>query len=115
MYFSCFLRDNVLCIPTIFVSYNGETLDKKAPLLKSAEAISKQATRIVNLFKDKDIKQVNAMVGLEQEYFLIDKELYKQRKDLVHTGRTLFGSMPQKAWIFVGTILAVYLIVYRRS
>ena len=92
-----FLRDNVLCIPTIFVSYNGETLDKKAPLLKSAEAISKQATRIVNLFKDKDIKQVNAMVGLEQEYFLIDKELYKQRKDFVHTGRTLFGSMPPKS------------------
>ena len=92
-----FLRDNVLCIPTIFVSYNGETLDKKAPLLKSAEAISKQATRIVNLFKDKDIKQVNAMVGLEQEYFLIDKELYKQRKDLVHRGRTLFGSMPPKS------------------
>lgn len=92
-----FLRDNVLCIPTIFVSYNGETLDKKAPLLKSAEAISKQATRIVNLFKDKDIKQVNTMVGLEQEYFLIDKELYKQRKDLVHTGRTLFGSMPPKS------------------
>lgn len=91
-----FLRDNVLCIPTIFVSYNGETLDKKAPLLKSAEAISKQATRIVNLFKDKDIKRVNAMVGLEQEYFLIDKSLYKQRKDLMHTGRTLFGAMPPK-------------------
>lgn len=92
-----FLRDNVLCIPTIFVSYNGETLDKKAPLLKSAEAISKQATRIVNLFKDKDIKQVSAMVGLEQEYFLVDKDLYLQRKDLVHTGRTLFGSMPPKS------------------
>lgn len=92
-----FLRDNVLCIPTIFVSYNGETLDKKAPLLKSAEAISKQATRIVNLFKDKDIKRVNAMVGLEQEYFLLDKALYAQRKDLIHTGRTLFGSMPPKS------------------
>lgn len=92
-----FLRDNVLCIPTIFVSYNGETLDKKAPLLKSAEAISKQATRIVNLFKDKDIKHVNAMVGLEQEYFLIDKKMYLERKDLVHTGRTLFGSMPPKS------------------
>lgn len=92
-----FLRDNVLCIPTIFVSYNGETLDKKAPLLKSAEAISKQATRIVNLFKDKDIKHVNAMVGLEQEYFLIDKRIYLERKDLVHTGRTLFGSMPPKS------------------
>lgn len=92
-----FLRDNVLCIPTIFVSYNGETLDKKAPLLKSAEAISKQATRIVNLFKDKDIKHVNAMVGLEQEYFLVDKAMYMQRKDLIHTGRTLFGSMPPKS------------------
>ncbi|MGX8852140.1 glutamine synthetase III family protein [Amedibacillus sp. YH-ame10] len=92
-----FLRDNVLCIPTIFVSYNGETLDKKAPLLKSVEAISKQATRIVNLFKDKDIKRVSAMVGLEQEYFLIDKEMYQKRKDLVHTGRTLFGSMPPKS------------------
>lgn len=92
-----FLRDNVLCIPTIFVSYNGETLDKKAPLLKSGEAISKQATRIVNLLKDKDIKRVNAMVGLEQEYFLLDKHLYLQRKDLIHTGRTLFGSMPPKS------------------
>lgn len=92
-----FIRDNVLCIPTIFVSYNGETLDKKAPLLKSAEAISTQATRIVNLFKDKDIKHVNAMVGLEQEYFLIDKKQYLQRKDLIHTGRTLFGSMPPKS------------------
>ena len=92
-----FIRDNVLCIPTIFVSYNGETLDKKAPLLKSAEAISKQATRIVNLFKDKDIKRVNAMVGLEQEYFLIDKQQYQKRMDLMHTGRTLFGSMPPKS------------------
>lgn len=92
-----FLRDNVLCIPTIFVSYNGETLDKKAPLLKSVEAISRQATRIVNLFKDKDIRRVNAMVGLEQEYFLVDLDMYRKRKDLVHTGRTLFGSMPPKS------------------
>ncbi len=92
-----FIRDNVLCIPTIFVSYNGETLDKKAPLLKSIEAISKQATRIVNLFKDKDIKRVKPMVGLEQEYFLIDKKQYLQRLDLMHTGRTLFGSMPPKS------------------
>lgn len=91
-----FIRDNVLCIPTIFVSYNGETLDKKAPLLKSIEAISKQATRIVNLFKDKDIKRVMPMVGLEQEYFLVDKELYRKRIDLMHTGRTLFGSMSPK-------------------
>lgn len=89
-----FIRDNVLCIPTIFVSYNGDTLDKKAPLLKSIDAISKQATRIVNLFKDKDIRQVHPMVGLEQEYFLIDKKLFEQRMDLQHCGRTLFGSMP---------------------
>ncbi|MEG0823383.1 MAG: glutamine synthetase III [Erysipelotrichaceae bacterium] len=91
-----FIRDNVLCIPTIFVSYNGETLDKKAPLLKSIEAISNQATRIVNAFKDKDIKRVNVMVGLEQEYFLIDKDLYNKRSDIVHTGRTLFGAVPPK-------------------
>lgn len=94
-----FIRDNVLCIPTIFVSYNGETLDKKAPLLKSLEAVSTQATRIVNLFKDKDIKRVHAMVGLEQEYFLVDKALYAKRKDLMHTGRTLFGSMPPKGQV----------------
>lgn len=92
-----FIRDNVLCIPTIFVSYNGETLDKKAPLLKSAEAISRQATRIVNLFKDKEVKRVNAMVGLEQEYFLVDKQLYVQRADLMHCQRTLLGSMPVKS------------------
>lgn len=92
-----FIRDHVLCIPTIFVSYNGETLDKKAPLLKSVEAISRQATRIVNLFKDKDIKRVHAMVGLEQEYFLIDNQMYHERKDLIHTGRTLFGTMPPKS------------------
>lgn len=92
-----FIRDNILCIPTIFVSYNGETLDKKAPLLKSVEAISKQATRIVNLFKDKDIRRVTPMLGLEQEYFLIDKELYLKRRDLTHTGRTLFGSIPPKS------------------
>lgn len=92
-----FIRDNVLCIPTIFISYNGETLDKKAPLLKSIDALSLQATRIVNLFKDKDIRQVQAMVGLEQEYFLIDKSLYNKRSDLKHCGRTLFGSMSPKS------------------
>lgn len=89
-----FIRDNVLCIPTIFVSYNGEVLDKKAPLLKSLETLNTQATRIVNAFKDKDIKRVTAMVGLEQEYFLIDKRLYQQRSDLINTGRTLFGTVP---------------------
>lgn len=91
-----FIRDHVLCIPTIFVSYNGETLDKKAPLLKSIEAVSKQATRIVNAFKDKDVKRVMPMVGLEQEYFLVDKALYRQRMDLMHAGRTLFGAMSPK-------------------
>ncbi|WP_418291135.1 glutamine synthetase III [Massilicoli timonensis] len=92
-----FIRENVLCIPTIFVSYNGETLDKKAPLLKSIDAISKQATRIVNLFKDKDIKQVQPMVGLEQEYFLVDRELFHERMDLRNCGRTLFGALPPRA------------------
>ena len=91
-----FIRDNILCIPTVFVSYNGESLDKKAPLLKSIEAISAAATRIVNIFGDKDVKRVNPMVGLEQEYFLIDKRYFEQREDLVLTGRTLFGAMPAK-------------------
>ena len=71
-----FIRDNVLCIPTVFVSYNGESLDKKAPLLKSIEAISAAATRIVNIFGDKDVKRVIPMVGLEQEYFCL---LYTSR------------------------------------
>ena len=91
-----FIRDNVLCIPTIFVSYNGESLDKKAPLLKSIEAIRAAATRIVNIFGDKDVKRVIPMVGLEQEYFLVDKRYFEQRQDLVLTGRTLFGAMPAK-------------------
>ena len=91
-----FIRDNILCIPTVFVSYNGESLDKKAPLLKSIEAISAAATRIVNIFGDKDVKRVIPMVGLEQEYFLIDKRYFEQREDLVLTGRTLFGAMPAK-------------------
>ncbi|WP_195395370.1 glutamine synthetase III [Holdemania sp. 1001302B_160321_E10] len=91
-----FIRDNVLCIPTVFVSYNGESLDKKAPLLKSIEAISAAATRIVNIFGDKDVKRVIPMVGLEQEYFLIDKRYFERRQDLVLTGRTLFGAMPAK-------------------
>ena len=88
-----FIRDNVLCIPTVFVSYNGESLDKKAPLLKSIEAISAAATRIVNIFGDKDVKRVIPMVGLEQEYFLIDREKYEKRLDLKICGRTLFGAI----------------------
>lgn len=92
-----FIRDNVLCIPTIFVSYNGEPLDKKAPLLKATEALNKQALRILGCFKDKDIKSVTPMVGLEQEYFLIDKKHYDSRLDLRLCQRTLFGAKPPKS------------------
>ncbi|MEG0239771.1 glutamine synthetase III family protein [Anaerorhabdus sp.] len=91
-----FIKDNILCIPTVFVSYHGESLDKKAPLLKSIEAVDKAATRLVNLLGDKDVKHVNPVVGLEQEYFLVDMELYKKRLDLRFTGRTLFGSNSAK-------------------
>ena len=85
-----------LCIPTAFCSYTGEALDKKTPLLRSMEALSKQAIRIVRLFGNTTSKKVTPSVGLEQEYFLIDKEKYLQRKDLVFTSRTLFGAMPPK-------------------
>ncbi len=91
-----FIRDNVLCIPTIFVSYNGDALDRKGPLLKSIEALSKASTRLVNIFGDKDVKFCNPSVGLEQEYFLIDRELYKKRLDLVLCKRTLFGANAPK-------------------
>ena len=92
-----FIRDNVLCIPTVFVSYNGESLDKKDPLLKSMKALSVAATKIVNLLGDKDVRSCSASVGLEQEYFLIDRKDYEARKDLKLTGRTLFGAPPSKA------------------
>lgn len=91
-----FIRDNVLCIPSVFVSYTGESLDKKAPLLKSLDAISDAAVKIVNIFGDKDVRKVEPMVGLEQEYFLIDKKFYESRLDLKLTGRTLFGAMAPK-------------------
>lgn len=91
-----FIRDNVLCIPTVFVSYTGESLDKKAPLLKSCDAVSAAATKIVNIFGDKDVHKVEPMVGLEQEYFLVDKKFYEARLDLKLTGRTLFGAMAPK-------------------
>ncbi len=91
-----FVLHNVLCIPTVFVSYNGETLDKKAPLLKAMDALSKQATRIVNSFKEKDVKRVIMNTGLEQEYFLIDKKIAQKRLDLLNTGRTLVGNLPPK-------------------
>ena len=85
-----------LCIPTAFCSYRGEALDKKTPLLRSMEAIDKQAVRIFHLFGNTAVKRVIPSVGPEQEYFLVDKEKYLQRKDLIYTGRTLFGAMPPK-------------------
>ncbi len=90
-----FIKDNTLCIPTVFCSYSGEVLDKKTPLLKSIDAVSLQATRILRMF-GKDVHNVNAEVGAEQEYFLIDKSVYKKRPDLVYTGRTLFGAVASK-------------------
>ncbi len=90
-----FIKDGSLCIPTAFCSYTGEVLDKKTPLLRSMDAISNQACRILKLF-GKECKRVTTTVGPEQEYFLIDKEDYKKRKDLIFTGRTLFGAKPPK-------------------
>ncbi len=91
-----FIKDNTLCIPTAFCSYGGESLDKKTPLLRSMEAINKQALRILKLFGKDDVTHVNTTVGAEQEYFLIDREVYNKRRDLVITGRTLFGAKPSK-------------------
>lgn len=91
-----FIKNGVLCIPTAFCSYSGHALDKKTPLLRSMEAINKQAMRVLKLFGNEDVKTVNTTVGPEQEYFLIDKEYYSQRKDLQYTGRTLFGAPTPK-------------------
>ncbi len=91
-----FIKDGSLCIPTAFCSYGGEALDKKTPLLRSMEVIDKQAMRIVRLFGNTTSKKVVATVGAEQEYFLIDRDLYSKREDLVFTGRTLFGAKPPK-------------------
>ena len=85
-----------LCIPTAFCSYTGEALDKKTPLLRSMEALNKQAVRVMHLFGESDVTNVSCSVGAEQEYFLIDKEKYLRREDLIFTGRTLFGAMPPK-------------------
>ena len=85
-----------LCIPTAFCSYTGEALDKKTPLLRSMEALSKQAVRVLHLFGETDVTNVSCSVGAEQEYFLVDKEKYLKREDLIFTGRTLFGAMPPK-------------------
>ena len=91
-----FIKDGSLCIPTAFCGYNGEALDKKTPLLRSMDEVSKQAVRILRLFGNEKSKKVVSSVGPEQEYFLIDKEVYKKREDLIFTGRTLFGAAPPK-------------------
>ena len=91
-----FIKNSTLCIPTAFCSYGGEALDKKTPLLRSLEVLEKAAIKIVKLFGNEDVKSVKTTVGPEQEYFLIDKDLYNKRPDLVYTGRTLFGARPPK-------------------
>ena len=91
-----FIKDGVLCIPTAFCSYGGEALDKKTPLLRSMQAINKQALRVLKLSGKTDVKSVKTTVGPEQEYFLIDEDVYNKRKDLIYTGRTLFGAKPPK-------------------
>ena len=91
-----FVKDNTLCIPTAFMSYTGDVLDKKTPLLRSMDRINHEAVRILHILGDTDVKRVDATVGPEQEYFLIDKDVYEQRKDLRYTGRTLFGARPPK-------------------
>ena len=91
-----FIKGKTLCIPTAFCSYGGEALDKKTPLLRSMETLNTQALRILKLFGNDDVKRVCACVGPEQEYFLVDKAMYDKRKDLIYTGRTLFGAKPPK-------------------
>ncbi len=91
-----FIKDGCLCIPTAFCSYGGEALDKKTPLLRSMEAINNQALRVLKLFGHKNVSSVKTTVGPEQEYFLVDKEVFDKRKDLIYTGRTLFGALPPK-------------------
>ena len=91
-----FIKDGVLCIPTVFCSYGGEALDQKTALLRSMEAINRQAMRVLKLFGNEDVSSVKTTVGPEQEYFFVDKKLYDQRKDLIYTGRTLFGARPPK-------------------
>ncbi len=91
-----FVKGKTLCIPTAFCSYGGEALDKKTPLLRSMEALNRQALRILRLFGNEDVRRVSTSVGPEQEYFLVDAELYRRRPDLIYTGRTLFGARPPK-------------------
>ena len=91
-----FIKDKTLCIPTAFCGYNGEALDKKTPLLRSMEALNRQALRILRLFGSTEVKRVNTAVGPEQEYFLVDADMWAKRRDLRFTGRTLFGAKPPK-------------------
>ena len=91
-----FIKDRTLYIPTAFCSYSGEALDKKTPLLRSMETLDREAVKILHLLGQSDVEGVSATIGPEQEYFLVDKEIYKQRKDLIFTGRTLLGAMPPK-------------------
>lgn len=91
-----FIKGSTLCIPTAFCSYGGEALDKKTPLLRSMEALNRQALRVLKLFGNEDVGRVTTSVGPEQEYFLVDKAMYDKRKDLIFTGRTLFGAKPPK-------------------
>ena len=91
-----FIKDGVLCIPTVFCSYGGEALDQKTALLRSMEAINRQALRVLHLFGNADVTSVKTTVGPEQEYFLVDKDMFDRRKDLIYTGRTLFGARAPK-------------------
>ena len=91
-----FIKENVLCIPTAFCSYGGEALDKKTPLLRSVDALNREGLRLVKLFGMNDVNRIVTTVGPEQEYFLVDKEVFNQREDLIYTGRTLFGAKPPK-------------------
>ncbi len=91
-----FIKDGVLCIPTAFCSYSGDALDQKTPLLRSMEAINRQTLRVLKLFGNEEVTSVKTTVGPEQEYFLVDKQVFNKRKDLVYTGRTLFGAAPPK-------------------
>ena len=91
-----FIKDGILCIPTAFCSYNGEALDKKTPLLRSMESLNKETLRLLKIFKKTDVKKVIPNAGPEQEYFLVDRAMYKLRPDLMFTGRTLFGARSPK-------------------
>ena len=91
-----FIKEKTLCIPTAFAAFGGEALDEKTPLLRSEDALNKQAMRLMKIFEMDDVKKVTASVGAEQEYFLVDEEVYKKRPDLIYTGRTIIGSKPPK-------------------